>query len=122
LILVKTRRSLHQICQDGTDPRRKSMRPINEAGWTRIKAAPIFAAAPTDSPRAFWAWTRKQDATLQRVAWFLFRMADAMEAEDGLEAYQSVGALFDPDRIWILGEETRALMADFILYPSRYIS
>jgi hypothetical protein len=97
------------------------MRPINDTGWTRIKAAPIFATAPTDSPQTFWNWVRKQDVTLQRVAWFLLRMADAREKEDGLESYQTVGSLFDPDRILILAPETRALMADFILDPLRYI-
>ena len=98
------------------------MRPINDAGWTRIKAAPVFKAAPSDSPQAFWAWVRKQDATTQRVAWFLLRMADARETEDSLESYQMVGSNFDPDRIWILEKETRILMADFILEPSHYIA
>lgn len=97
------------------------MRPINAAGWARIKAVPNFAAAPAGSPQAFWTWARKQDVTLQRVAWFLLRMADAREREDGLEGYQVVGSQFDPDRISILEPETRALMADFILDPLRYI-
>lgn len=97
------------------------MRPVKDAGWSRIKAAPIFKDAPLDSPQVFWAWVRKQDATLQRVAWFLLRMADAREAQDGLEGFQMVGSYFDPDRFWILGKETRSLMADFILEPSRYI-
>jgi hypothetical protein len=98
------------------------MRPIKDEGWSRIKAAPVFAAAPIASPQAFWAWTRKQDATLQRVAWFLLRMADAEEAQDGLEGYKLVGSQFDPDRICILSKETRALMADFILEPLRFIA
>ena len=98
------------------------MRPIKDDGWSRIKAAPIFTAAPTSSPQKFWNWARKQDATLQRVAWFLLRMADARESPDGLEDYQMVGSQFDPDRIWILEKETRSLMADFILDPSRYIA
>jgi hypothetical protein len=98
------------------------MRPIKEAGWSRIKEAPVFKKAPAESPQAFWTWVRKQDATLQRVAWFLLRMADARELEDGLETYQMVGSNFDPDRIWILEQDTRALMADFILEPSRYIA
>ena len=83
---------------------------------------PAFHEAPSDSPQAFWAWVRKQDVTLQRVAWFLLRMADASEIQDGLENYQTVGTNFDPDRIWILEKATRALMADFILEPSRYIA
>jgi len=97
------------------------MRPINDIGWSRIKTAPSFKEAPSDSPQAFWAWVRKQDVTIQRVAWFLLRMADAREAQDGLENFQGVGSNFDPDRIWILEKETRSLLADFILEPSRYI-
>lgn len=99
-----------------------AMRPIKDAGWSRIKAAPIFKDAPSGSPQAFWVWARKQDASTQRVVWFLFRMADARETEDGLENYQLVGSYFDPDRFWILDKETRAMMADFILEPSRYIA
>jgi hypothetical protein len=98
------------------------MRPIKDAGWSRIKAVPIFKEAPSDSPLAFWTWVRTQDVTIQRVAWFLLRMADARETQDGLENYQMVGSNFDPDRIWILEKETRSLMADFILEPSRYIA
>lgn len=97
------------------------MRPIKDAGWSRIKAAPVFRDAPSDSPQVFWGWVCKQDITLQRVAWFLLRIADAREDADGLEHYQKVGGGFDPDRIWILGKETRMLLADFILEPSRYI-
>jgi len=82
----------------------------------------MFKSAPKSSPQAYWAWVRKQDVTTQRVAWFLLRMADAGEAADGLENYHLVGSSFDPDRIWILEQETRALMADFILEPSKYIS
>lgn len=55
------------------------MRPINAKGWARIQETPVFAAAPTGSPQVFWNWARGQDATAQRVAWFLLRMADAME-------------------------------------------
>lgn len=98
------------------------MRPIKATGWFRIQAVPAFKEAPSDSPQAFWAWVRKQDVTLQRVVWFLLRMADARETQDGLENYQTVGANFDPDRIWILDKEIRTLMADFILEPSRYIA
>lgn len=98
------------------------MRPIKDAGWSRIKAAPDFERAPSESPQAFWAWVLTQDVTLHRVAWFLLRMADAREAEDGLANYQLVGSYFDPDRFWILKKETRALMADFILDPSTYIA
>jgi hypothetical protein len=97
------------------------MRPIKDTGWSRIKAAPIFREAPSDSPQAFWAWVCKQDITIQRVAWFLLRMADAREIQDELENFQLVGSNFDPDRIWILEKETRALMADFIIEPSLYI-
>jgi len=97
------------------------MRPISEAGWARIKATPIFAAAPAESPQEFWAWARKQDATLQRVAWFLLRMADAREKEDRLEGFEQVGSYFDPDRFAILAKETRGLIAEFILDPLRYI-
>lgn len=97
------------------------MRPIKEAGWSRIQAVPAFRKAPTESPRSFWVWVSGQDATLQRVAWFLLRMADASEASDGLIHFQMVGSNFDPDRIWILDKEVRQLMADFILEPSRYI-
>jgi hypothetical protein len=98
------------------------MRQVKELGWSRIKEVPIFKEAPSDSPQAFWAWARKQDATLQRVAWFLLRMADAREATDALANFEMVGSNFDPDRIWILDKETRTMMADFILDPSRYIA
>lgn len=97
------------------------MRPIKQAGWSRIKEVPAFKDAPSESPQAFWAWVRKLDATHQRVAWFLLRMADARERQDALANYEEVGAHFDPDRIWILEKEARTLMADFILEPSRYI-
>lgn len=97
------------------------MRPIKDAGWARIKATPAFKDAPSGSPQQFWVWVRKQDATAQRVAWFLLRMADAGEAQDGFESYRMVGSNFDPDRIWILDKEVRSLMADFILEPGRYI-
>ena len=97
------------------------MRPINDTGWSRIRTAPEFQEAPADSPQAFWAWALKQDASLQRVAWFLLRLADAREAEDGLARFDLVGSHFDPDRFWILRKETRALIADFITDPSVYI-
>ena len=98
------------------------MRPIKDAGWSRIKEAPNFKEAPSDSPQIFWVWVCKQDVTLQRVAWFLLRMADARETQDGLDGYDMLGSNFDPDRIWILEKETRTLMADFITEPSRYIA
>ncbi len=98
------------------------MRSITDAGWSRINATPVFQEAPSSSPQAFWAWARERDATVQRVAWFLLRMADAMEVPDQLESYQIVGSGFDPDRVWILEKETRSLMADFIQDPVRYIS
>jgi hypothetical protein len=98
------------------------MRPIKDAGWSRIREAAIFEDAPSESPQAFWYWVRKQEITTQRVAWFLLRIADAREGEDGLESYQMVGSTFDPDRIWILDKQTRRLMADFILEPSNYIA
>ena len=97
------------------------MRPIRDDGWVRIKTAPVFKEAPAESPQAFWAWALRQDVTLQRVAWFLLRLADARETQDRLMHFQMVGSNFDPDRIWILDKETRALMADFILEPARYI-
>ncbi len=97
------------------------MRPINAKGWARIQETPVFAAAPTGSPQVFWNWARGQDATAQRVAWFLLRMADAMEKEDDLESFDQAGSTFDPDRFAILPKETRALMADFMLDPLRYI-
>jgi len=97
------------------------MRQIKDAGWSRIKAAPEFANAPSGSPQSFWEWALKQDVTLQRVAWFLLRLADAREAEDGLKNYQMIGSYFDPDRFWILQKETRILVADFISEPSRFI-
>ena len=97
------------------------MRSIKAAGWTRIKAVPQFKDAPADSARSFWGWVRGQDVTTQRVAWFLLRIADAREAGDRLENFEKVGTEFDPDRIWILDKETRVLMTDFILEPSRYI-
>lgn len=81
----------------------------------------VFEDAPSESPQAFWHWVRKQDITTQRIAWFLLRFADARETEDGLEDYRMIGSSFDPDRIWILDQQTRTLMADFILDPSRYI-
>jgi hypothetical protein len=98
------------------------MRQLKDMGWSRIKTAPIFKEAPSDSPQAFWTWARMQDVTLQRVAWFLLRMADAREATDELVNLEMVGSSFDPDRIWILDKETRTMMADFILDPSRYIA
>ena len=98
------------------------MRPIKDAGWSRIREAAIFADAPSESLQAFWLWVRKQEITTQRVAWFLLRIADAREGEDGLENYQMVGSSFDPDRIWILDKQTRILMADFILEPSNFIA
>jgi len=98
------------------------MRPIKDAGWSRIREVAIFEHAPSESPQAFWQWVRKQEITTQRVAWFLLRIADAREGEDRLENYQMVGSSFDPDRIWILDKQTRILMADFILEPSNYIA
>ena len=98
------------------------MRQIHDAGWSRIKAAPVFATAPTDTPQSFWTWVRKQDITLQRLAWFLLRMADAREAEDRLDGFQAVGSLFDPDRIWILDVKSRSLISDFVLNPSHFIA
>ena len=98
------------------------MRPIKDAGWSRIKAAPDFQDAPAGSAQMFWAWALQQDSTLQRVAWFLLRIADASEAGDGLERFQLVGSYFDPDRCWILKKETRMLMADFMSEPSNFIA
>lgn len=97
------------------------MRPINEQGWTLIQATPAFSRAPVDSPQALWCWVQKQEAILQRVVWFLFRMADAMERADDLPGFDKVGSGFDPDRISILPKETRALLAEFVLDPMRYI-
>ena len=97
------------------------MRPINEQGWILIQATPAFARAPMDSPQVLWRWVQKQDAILQRVVWFLFRMADAMERADDLPGFDKVGSCFDPDRISILPKETRALLAEFVLDPMRYI-
>jgi len=98
------------------------MRPIKEAGWSRIKAAPEFAHAPSGSAQAFWEWVLGQEVSLHRVAWFLLRIADAREAEDGLKNFQLVGSHFDPDRFWILKKETRLLMADFISEPASFIA
>jgi hypothetical protein len=97
------------------------MRPIKDAGWTRIKGVPQFKNAPSASTHSFWEWVRKQDVTTQRVAWFLLRIADASEKGDQLDNFEKVGLEFDPDRVWILEKETRILMADFILEPSNFI-
>jgi hypothetical protein len=98
------------------------MRPIKDAGWSRIREVAIFEDAPCESPQSFWQWVRQQEITTQRFAWFLLRIADASEVADNLEGFQAIGSSFDPDRIWLLDKEARTLMADFILDPSRYIA